>query len=211
MSNRQLDIESYINPDFELPPPPPIPPLIKRKKAKAIHNTGKEDWYTPLWIMDLVRRMWGEIDLDPMSSLDANEHVQAKVFYSKDQDGLSKSWFGHVWLNPPYNQYVMKAVLDKLDSVLLGDPKEQPVKSILMITNNSTETSWGQRALRCANAVCFLAKRVRFIDGKTLKLQESPLQGQMILLFVPKHRDEESVKREVERFRDVFDAVGICK
>lgn len=151
-----------------------------KRKAKVKQNTGFAEWYTPSWITENVRNLYGgRIDLDPMTSEQANSLVGAENFYTKDQDGLSKTWFGNVWLNPPYDTPTMNRVVEKIHTELVrGD-----LKTLTMITNTATETVWCRKALDLCSAAVFLTKRIKFIDGRSMKEQDSPLQGQMLTIF----------------------------
>lgn len=62
------------------------------------------EWYTPEKYIQAAKEVMGNIDLDPASCELANQTVQAATYYSKDQDGLSLSWHGRIWLNPPYGR-----------------------------------------------------------------------------------------------------------
>lgn len=64
----------------------------------ALFSASKGDWYTPSHILERVRRVLGQIDLDPASCAAANENVQATQFLT---DGLVSRWSGRVFLNPP--------------------------------------------------------------------------------------------------------------
>lgn len=66
------------------------------------------DWITPKHIMDSL----GIFDLDPCSSVNQPWET-AKAKYTVEDDGLSKNWFGTVWLNPPYGPHT-KDWLQKL-------------------------------------------------------------------------------------------------
>lgn len=70
-------------------------------------------WGTPKWVVDIARRVMGSIDLDPCSSPAFNETVQAKTFYTRDDDGLTKPWHGNVLLNPPSGKGVPNAFAHK--------------------------------------------------------------------------------------------------
>jgi len=57
---------------------------------------------TPVRIVESARRVLGAIDLDPASDALANQSIQAKRFFTKDDDGLNQAWNARtIWLNPP--------------------------------------------------------------------------------------------------------------
>lgn len=59
------------------------------------------EWYTP---PEIIRAL-GEFDLDPCTSHVAYDlNHSATHYYTKEDNGLSKEWFGRIWLNPPYDQ-----------------------------------------------------------------------------------------------------------
>ena len=114
----------------------------------------------------------GGIDLDPASSKLANETVRAKEYYTIEDDGIKKDWYGRVWLNPPYSQpdisNFAKAVTSK------------SYDEIMILVNNATETDWFRMMAEISEAICFINKRLKFID-RDGKPSGSPLQGQAII------------------------------
>ena len=148
--------------------------IIEEKKAKAhvSNNSGENEWYTPECYIESARLVMGSIDLDPASSEIANQTVNANLFYSQEEDGLSKEWFGNVWMNPPYSQPLIFQFICKL-------VESNQVNQAIVLVNNGTETQWGQLLLSNSSAVCFHQSRIRFID-KHGNLGQAPLQGQMI-------------------------------
>ena len=68
---------------------------------------GNPENYTPAVYIEAVRRVLGEIDLDPASRRIAQETVKAKRFFTKEDDGLRQVWTGRVFLNPPYARGVI--------------------------------------------------------------------------------------------------------
>src|SRR5437667_3450717 len=63
------------------------------------------DWFTPAVYVDAAREvMGGGIDLDPASCEQANRVVRATRYYTKEDNGLMHSWYGRIWLNPPYGR-----------------------------------------------------------------------------------------------------------
>lgn len=60
-----------------------------------------DDWLTP---PDLLESL-GEFDLDPCAAVD-QPWKTARAQWTREDDGLRKSWKGRVWLNPPYGPEV---------------------------------------------------------------------------------------------------------
>ena len=56
-----------------------------------------DEWLTPPAIIKAL----GEFDLDPCSPI-ARPMDTARQHFTIEDDGLSRAWFGRVWLNPPY-------------------------------------------------------------------------------------------------------------
>jgi hypothetical protein len=133
----------------------------------------------------------GSIDLDPASSDIANMVVKADDYYDSEMDGLSKEWHGNVWLNPPYSKNLIVRFVDKLC--------ESDLTSYITLTNNATETKWGRKLLDNSNVVCFVNKRIKFVDADG-NLGKSPLQGQMICYK----------GRKAEAFIKEFSKYGVC-
>jgi len=163
-----------------------------KRKAHVSYNSGENEWYTPKYIIDAARKTMGSIDLDPASSEIANRTVQATTFYTKEINGLIQPWFGNVWLNPPYS----KELIGKF--AMAVKVKRMEYDQALILVNNATETRWFQSMATFANAICYVEKRIRFLDmtGKP----GSPLQGQVIL-YVGLH---------TTRFIDIFSQFGLC-
>ena len=71
--------------------------------SKSIHHSSESnEWYTPPEWIELAREVMGGIDIDPASCETAQKNVQAKYFYTQEEDGFNKDWHGRLWLNPPY-------------------------------------------------------------------------------------------------------------
>ena len=141
--------------------------------AHTKHNSGNQEWYTPEWIIEAARLTMGRIDLDPASNPIANEWIRATQYFTQEQDGLLQPWSGCVWLNPPYANRLMNRFIEKLEQ------SRSTIDAACVLTNNATETRWGQQLLRMSHAVCFLAKRVKFLTPD-VTVKQTGLQGQMV-------------------------------
>lgn len=86
--------------------------LSPRERIRLSHeyvhlSSETDEWYTPLKIIELVRRVFGgTIDFDPASCIQANRIVRAKEICTRRLSGLRSDihWKGKVWLNPPYGR-----------------------------------------------------------------------------------------------------------
>ncbi len=69
----------------------------------TIHPDRTDEWYTPVPILELARRVLGVIEFDPASDDFGNKRVKAKVFHTREQDGLRQAWPNQMamWINPP--------------------------------------------------------------------------------------------------------------
>jgi hypothetical protein len=115
---------------------------------------GKNDeWLTPPEILKAL----GEFDLDPCAPI-VRPWDTAKKHFTIEDDGLSKEWFGRVWLNPPFNRFQRPRWMAKMSNA-----------TGTMLVPAATETHaffkwvWG-----AASAVCFLEGRPHFyyVDGR---------------------------------------------
>jgi hypothetical protein len=109
----------------------------------------KDEWLTP---PEIVKAL-GPFDLDPCSPINrpwptANNH------FTIEDDGLSKSWAGSVWLNPPYGPHTLKW-MEKLakhgDGIALIFARTE--------TEIFFQAVWGK-----ATAILFIYGRLHFYD-----------------------------------------------
>ena len=64
--------------------------------AKAL----REEWLTPPEILEAL----GPFDLDPCASQSKPHWTPAFAVWTILDDGLTRPWWGRVWLNPPYGK-----------------------------------------------------------------------------------------------------------
>lgn len=158
-------------------------------------NSAENEWYTPAQYILLARGVMGSIDLDPASSEQAQETVDANLYYSIEDDGLSKKWFGNVWLNPPY----AKNAIGKFASKLCEHYSSGDISQAIMLVNNATDTVWFQYISKYMSAICFVAGRIKFFDASGRQVN-SPLQGQSFIYFGSNR----------QRFCEAFAGTGFC-
>lgn len=124
--------------------------MFSENSSRANHKSV--EWYTPKWVFDFLDI---EFDLDPSSPHDMESLVPAKTKYTIFDDGLSKEWFGRVWLNPPYGReigYWMDRMIDHNNGIAL--------------VFSRTDAAWCQKAMKSCTSMLFYGGRIDFVPGK---------------------------------------------
>lgn len=123
-------------------------------------DSGETEWYTPPEIIEAARAVMGGIDLDPASSPQANKTVKADHYFTAQDDGLARPWFGRVFLNHPFSRRHNHDWIAKLVRECLHGHVVQAV----CITWNSTDANWFKPLLRYPR--WHPPDRINFIDGR---------------------------------------------
>jgi hypothetical protein len=133
--------------------------------------SDKKDWCTPPKYVDVIRKFFGEIHLDPCSNV--SSVVNAKIEYILPKnDGLRDSWdFPTIYVNPPYG-------IDKSNGTSIKDwirrcaeangKHGSEVLALVPVAANTKH--WKLYIFGKASGVCFLADtRLKFINGENDK------------------------------------------
>ncbi len=115
-------------------------------------NTTVE-WLTP---PELVKKL-GEFDLDPSTPINP-PFVHARNNFTIEDDGLTKEWFGRVYMNPPYGKG-MENWIEKLKNHGNG---------IVLIFARTETKCFFNHIWYDADAILFVKGRIKFytIDGE---------------------------------------------
>jgi len=114
-----------------------------------------DTWLTPPGILQAL----GPFDLDPCAAPEPRPWSTAARHITRPDDGLTETWHGRVWLNPPYSADVGPWV---------GRLAGHGCGTALVFAR--TETSWFvDYVWRKATALLFVAGRLHFCypDGQT--------------------------------------------
>jgi hypothetical protein len=162
----------------------------------ANYSSVSNEWYTPAKYLEAVREVLGGIDLDPASSAQANAVVRATEFFSQEDDGLTRKWFGRAFMNPPYGKHeehrsLAAAFCNKaIDEFATGN-----IEACIILVNSLHSQSW-QRPLY-DYAICFVNHRIHFISADGEENENPTFQNIFVYLG-----------RDIAKFAEVFSRFG---
>lgn len=116
--------------------------LTKSANPIKIRNSQDNEWYTPHRYIDAARIVMGGIDLDPASCEIANQIVRADRYYSKEDNGLAREWYGKVWLNPPYGRTHNKSNIGLFTNRLIHEYRAGHVEQAILLSTPRPDTPW---------------------------------------------------------------------
>lgn len=122
----------------------------------VLFSSVSEEWGTPQDLFDELNSVYN-FTLDPSAS-DYNH--KCEKYFTKDDDGLSKSWSGEtVFCNPPYGRHIGDWVKKAYDESLKGT-------KIVMLIPARTDTRWFHDYIYRKNNVRveFIRGRLKFVD-----------------------------------------------
>jgi hypothetical protein len=166
--------------------------LLKMSQPmQVLVSRNTEEWYTPPQIMERVRTVLGSITLDPASDPVPQAWIRAERYFTQADDGLSKTWFGRVFLNPPYNGSSAKWAAKLIEEYRAGR-----VEQAVMLVNSTQGYRWYEN-LWVSFPVCCLRDRLRFIkpNGET---GGQAKKGSTLVYF----------GQDAERFARAFENLG---
>lgn len=171
--------------------------------TKALQSSLSNEWYTPLSLIEKVRMVLGEIDLDPASTLEVNRDIKASRIFTKENNGLAKRWDGKtVFCNPPGGKLNGKSLQEVFFMKMYSEWKLKHFDAGVMLCFNSAIIHSKSQAELLSLPVCFSRGRIKFekiINGNREAIK-NPTHGNLIVLF-PANESQVSLFRE--QFKDV--------
>jgi len=140
-----------------------------------IRGKRMTEWGTPRAFMDWLDVEKGfKPNLDPAASI---RNTKAPHFYSEEDDGLSKPWHGHVWLNPPYGSEIGSWVEKCAEEI-----KSDLVKSIYVLVPARTDTKWFHEIVMPHAYIVYLIKgRFNFVGEEAADRANAPFPSMLIV------------------------------
>jgi len=116
-----------------------------------------DEWSSPRELVEPIDDAVGGFDLDPCSG--AEQSPFASDTYTEDDDGLSKSWRGTVWVNPPYSE------MDAWTEKAISEADSDIVDTVVYLCKGDSSTQWWHTAAEAAQAILAVEGRLSFGDG----------------------------------------------
>lgn len=141
----------------------------------ALHeqSVGKSDeWYTPAYVFEAMGMRFDTDAAAPEGDCPADEWCTR--FHTVG--GLTRPWRGFVWMNPPFGG--RNGIIPWLDKFFAHG-------NGVALTPDRTSAPWWQSAARKADAVLFVAPKIRFIPGPGAKAS-APAQGTTLMAAGPR-------------------------
>ncbi|MDR2004110.1 MAG: phage N-6-adenine-methyltransferase [Prevotella sp.] len=143
---------------------------VNFQTAEKGGKSATVEWYTPPEFIQAL----GKFDLDPATCEAAIKlNNSASKYYTKEDNGLIKGWFGRVWLNPPYQNPDIKLFMQKMADHNNG---------IALVFNRCDSYWFQEHVLGRADSIFFLQSRIRFLrpDGTR---GDSPGAGSVLIAY----------------------------
>ena len=163
-----------------------VPRIVKRKAFAACLSSRDQTWQTPSDLLATILSAANReaFDLDPCSPR-VDGPVPALTRWTESDDGLTRTWRGLVFVNPPYSRELPKWV---------AKCAQEAVASTVVIglVPSRTDTRWWHSHVAGQADVIALKGRLRFGNGKgsapfpsALVIWNDPLLAKQIATALP--------------------------
>lgn len=125
--------------------------------SKGLFSSNSSIWATP---QDFFDNLNGEFHFTlDVCALPSN--AKCKEYYTPEDDGLSKTWQGRCYMNPPYGREIIKWVEKAYTSVKNGE-----ADICVCLLPARTDTRWFQNFCLKSNDIRFVKGRLHFSGCK---------------------------------------------
>jgi phage N-6-adenine-methyltransferase len=135
--------------------PEPTARDIRETRMGVHYSSATPEWETPQALFDLLDAEFG-FDLDVCATA---ENAKCERYFDAAADGLSQSWQGVCWMNPPYGDEIAACIAKAHSEAERG-------AVVVCLVPARTDTAWFWDHARYGE-VRFLRGRLRFGGGET--------------------------------------------
>lgn len=113
------------------------------------------EWGTPQGVFDVLDREFN-FNLDPCAT---KQNAKCKKYFTLEDDGLSQTWSGSVFMNPPYGRVIGHWVQKAFEA-------SQGGATVVCLLPARTDTRWWHDYIMQSKDIRFIRGRLRFGDGE---------------------------------------------
>jgi len=125
---------------------------------KGMYSSNTPEYETPDDLFERLDAIF-DFDLDPCAS---DDNFKCPNYFTKEDDGLKKPWFGNVFVNPPYGQEIGKWV-ERSYYQAVTNPD---VKTVVMLIPSRTDTKYWHDYVMRSHLIYFIRGRLKFSNMK---------------------------------------------
>lgn len=125
---------------------------------KSLFSSERMDWETPIDFFNELNQEFN-FTLDPCCT---SETAKAELYYTKEDDGLSKDWGGHtVFCNPPYGRDI-KYWVEKC-----YEEGKKPNTTVVLLIPSRTDTKYFHDWILGKGEMRFIKGRLKFVGAES--------------------------------------------
>ncbi len=129
--------------------------------TSGMMTSKTNEWYTPDKIFNDLDNEFN-FDLDPCAT---NESAKCLLYYTQEDDGLSKSWVGHnVFMNPPYGREIKDWIKKAYEESL-----KENTTVVALIPARTDTRYWHDYIFGKATQIRFVKGRIGFVNEEGIE------------------------------------------
>lgn len=161
-------------------------------QRRSVHFTSDSvEWATPIEFFRLLDSEFS-FELDVCAT---EENAKCAKYYTKAEDGLSQSWEGVCWCNPPYGREIARWVEKAMETAMLGQG------TVVCLLPARTDTKWWHDIVSKSSEVRFVKGRLWF--GGHANSAPFPSAVVIFRTMDPESGQEESAGSQPEKGRTI--------
>jgi phage N-6-adenine-methyltransferase len=170
-----------------------------QQDMSVIVSSEESCWITPPEIVQKVKNVLGEIDLDPATSLEANKIVGANRIFTVEDDALKQEWkCSTFFLNPPYGKVGNKSKAGIFaDKAILECSRGNVTSGGIILLHSRLGYEWFEYLMDITVSVT-LRERLQFINPTSMKKMGKAKTAQTLFAL----GSSRIIDRFIEEFKD---------
>jgi len=125
--------------------------------GKNVFKSKSEEYETPKEIFEPLQKEFN-LQLDVCAT---NENKKCNIFFTKQDDALTKDWNRNFWMNPPFGRYLRHWVAKAFD-----ESQKHKVNGVLILPVRSNTLWWHKYIIDTKAEVRFLKGETKFVGHK---------------------------------------------